>query len=188
MKKVLFIFLIFNIFSACKESEDAQPDITSTLTAETWKGDEAKSEIVGSPSTLSFFSLANIPTDSTVKLSGSRITFQEDKTFTASGLSDLVAEDGDINGTWEFLENNTKIRLQGLNINIKPPAGFEGLFELPFPEVWTIKSLTSTSLVLTNTTETTISKETLETLLPPELIIFAQDLDIVVDLEVVYFR
>lgn len=190
MRKVIFIFLFFNIiFTACKDNNDTTPDVTGLLTGSVWQGDEGKAEIVGSTTALTFFGFADLPTDSTIDLTGATIKFDANGTFEASSVGDLIIDD--VNGTWELLEgseNGQRVRLQGLDITIPSPPDLPGLFELEFTDVWTIKKLDETSLVLSNTTQTTITKEALEAVLPPNLTSFARDLDIVMELDVTYFR
>lgn len=183
MRKLIFLFLLFNIFfTACKKSDDETlPNNSELLVGDIWKGDKAEAQATGSP--FDPFLLLGVPSDSTVDLTGSTIQFREDGTFTASGLGALIEQE--VEGTWELLEDDTKIRLEGLDLTIEPPTEFAGLFELTFSNVWEIKTITSTSLILSNSASTVIDRDVISTLLGTP---FPSDLTVSTDLDVTYFR
>ncbi len=130
--KFLLVELLFVVFLfACKEKENLTDTQRLLITADTWQGErfEAKIEV------LPAFVLALVGISSSDLEFGEEIPlltvkFETDGTFTGSGLSGEP-----INGTWNLLENGSKLQLEGFRFDIPEEFIPEALLALLPPEV-----------------------------------------------------
>lgn len=146
---LLFLLLFFYLLWSCKENEPSQTSIKQgLLMANTWKGDKFTTSISIEPAIVII--LAGINPEildfegSLLELS---VTFKNDGTFSGTGLSgEAVA------GTWQFLEDATKIELKGFNLEISeemlPPELLELLpngtpLDLLLPDIYDVIKLDS---------------------------------------------
>lgn len=157
MKILRFSFLLFVFalaIASCKKTEETPPPTPNELageklTAKEWQGDsvKVKSSAQGLPA----------PIDQKLPLTGATLNFKTDKTFTISLGGTATPQ----TGTWEILEDGKKIKLTGgfqtvltqlvdqliPNLSTLLPAGTT-LTSITFPEIFALKTLTDTKLVM----------------------------------------
>jgi hypothetical protein len=149
VKYFLFLTLFSVVFIACKKpkEEDPQPSISEqNLTKSEWKGDSIRVKANAQGQNI----------DQRLPLTGATITFKTDKTFSSSFGQGTTPQ----TGTWELLENDTKIKLLGgfrnnvtelINqilpvLSTQLPQGTT-IDSITIPEIFAIKTLTETKFV-----------------------------------------
>lgn len=166
MKKILFSLILLTCFVfACKKKEPAAPDntavVTQTMTARPWNGDTGSVDVEVAPSYAFLLGIAGIDPNSlknlSVDVSMLSVTFKTDNTFTGKDLTGQT-----ISGQWQLLENGTKLKLTGANLQIPIsiiPPNFQSMLagvDLTFPDTYTIKELTDTKFVLYTEADRTV--------------------------------
>lgn len=165
MKKIFFSLTLLTCFVfACKKKEPAAPDntavVTQIMTARPWNGDTGSVDVEVNPPII--LTLAGIDPNSLknllVDVSMLSVTFKTDNTFTGKDLTGQT-----ISGQWQLLENGTKLKLIGANLQIPlsiVPANFRSYLagvDLTLPDTYTIKELTDTKFVLYTEADRTVS-------------------------------
>ncbi len=163
MKKIIiYLFLVIAVIS-CKKKEPAAPDNTAAvsqiITARPWNGDKGVADIeilnafILAASGIDPNSLKNLSVD----VSQLSVTFKADGTFTGKDLSGQ-----NTSGQWQLLENGTKLKLVGANLQIPlsaVPLAFQSYLtgvDLTLPDTYDIKELTDTKFVLYTQTDRNI--------------------------------
>lgn len=153
LKFTLLLALFSVAFFSCKKTTETPPagtGVAEKLTAKEWLGDSVR--VQAAPTT-------QIPQgiDQRFPITGARMTLKQDKSFTVK----LLATSPEQTGTWELLENDTKIKLSGgfeTSINqlinsLLPflqdllPAGVT-IAGISLPPSYELKTLTDTKLVM----------------------------------------
>jgi hypothetical protein len=153
--KFTLLLAIFSVaFFSCKKTTTETPPANSAtvdkLTAKEWLGDSVRVQANAS---------TQIPDgiDQRFPITAARMTLNKDKTFSAKFQENATAQ----TGTWELLENDTKIKLSGgfetsinqLIAGLLPaledllPANVS-ISGITLPPSYELKTLTDTKLVM----------------------------------------
>jgi|GEM_PF-3507617 len=153
----LSLFLLFTLFSlviACKKkTEEATPapTLADKLAEKEWTGDKAKIDGTNPQNSQ--------PISQELPITTIKLKFNSDKTFTLKAADNAEPQ----KGSWEMLDNYTKIKLTGgfqtiFNSLIDPilatlplPAGTT-ITSVKIPEIFDVKKLIDTDLVIKGVT------------------------------------
>lgn len=193
MKKItiytLFLFVLG--LGACGSSDSDEPSAidmqAEILTNGTWMGNTAQATLGFESSIIQtlFLSQTGLTTDDLTQqapITGTSITFNNDGTYNAVGLANE-----DINGTWELIEDGTKIIINGYEVQVPdgllPPEiePFLDLIQLtPENDTYDVKVLTENSLTIAAEIPQTIPANTVDGV--------PFDIDIIISIDINFTR